>query len=66
MRSYMMRGRLYLSREDDWKWLSSWIGGIIKELEEQGYTEEQIIAELSKYGDVKTIEGERQDEKKKY
>lgn len=62
----MMRERLYLSREDDWKWLSSWIGGIIKELEEQGYTEEQIIAELSKYGDVKTIEGERQDEKKKY
>lgn len=55
-----------MSREDDWKWLSSWIGGIIKELEEQGYTEEQIIAELSKYGDVKTIEGERQDEKKKY
>ena len=54
----MTRGRLYLSREDDWKWLSSWIGGIIKELEEQGYTEEQIIEELSKYGDVKFIERE--------
>ena len=47
-----------MSREDDWTWVSSWIGRMIEEWEEQGYTEEQIIEELSKYGDVKRIEGE--------
>lgn len=55
-----------MSREDDWTWLSSWIGGMIEKWKEQGYTEEQIIEELSKYGNVKIIKGEREDEKKKY
>ena len=48
-----------------WSWLSNWLGGIIKDMQNEGYTEEQIIEELSKYGDVKIIEGEK-DEKKKY
>ena len=42
----------------DWTWLSSWIGGMIEKWKSGGYTEEQIIEELSKYGDVKRIEGE--------
>lgn len=51
-----------MSKEDeeyykslDWSWLSSWIGGMIKNWEEQGLTEEQIIEELKKYGDAKEI-----------
>ena len=47
-----------MNREDDWTWVSSWIGGMIKELEEQGHTEEQIVEELSKYGEVKVVEKE--------
>lgn len=41
-----------------WTWLSNWLGGIIKDMQNEGYTEEQIIEELSKYGDVKFIERE--------
>ena len=40
----------------DWTWLSNWLGGIIKYMQNEGYTEEQIIEELSKYGDVKVFE----------
>ena len=42
----------------DWSWINEWIDGMIEKWKEQGYTEEQIIKELSKYGDVKIIEGE--------
>lgn len=55
MRRFMMRGRLYMSREDDWTWLSSWIGGMIEKWKSEGLSEEQIIEELKKYGDIKEI-----------
>lgn len=42
----------------DWSWVVEWIGGMIEKWKSKGLSEEQIIAELSKYGDVKTIEGE--------
>ena len=53
-------------KSQDWAWLSNWFGGMIKDMQNEGYTEEQVIEELGKYGDVRTIEGEREDEKKKY
>lgn len=42
-------------RQQDWTFLSSWIGGIIKKWESEGLTEEQIIEKLKKYGEVKEI-----------
>ena len=44
-----------MSREDDWTWLSSWIGGMIEKWKSEGLSEEQIIEELKKYGDIKEI-----------
>lgn len=58
MRVCIMKERLYMSRENDWTLVSSWIGGMIKELEEKGHTEEQIVEELSKYVSVKFIDKE--------
>ena len=62
MKSCLMRGNLYMNKEDeeywksqDWTWLSSWIGGMIKKWELEGLSEEQIIEELRKYGEVKEI-----------
>ena len=40
----------------DWSWIVEWIEGMVKNMESKGYTEEQIIEELSKYGDVKVFE----------
>ena len=43
-------------KSQDWTWLSSWIGGMIEKWKSKGLTEQQIIEELKKYGDVKEIE----------
>jgi len=47
-----------MSNEETELWIQEWLDNMVKNMESKGYTEEQVIAELSKYGDVKTIEGE--------
>jgi len=40
----------------DWSWIVEWIDGMIEKWKSKGLTEQQIIEELSKYGDVKVFE----------
>ena len=51
-----------MSKEDegyweplDWSWTIEWIRGMIEKWKLKGLTEEQIIEELKKFGDVKEI-----------
>ena len=47
-----------MSREETELWIQDWLDNMVKNMESKGYTEEQIIEELSKYGDVKIIDNE--------
>lgn len=45
-----------MSNEETELWIQDWLDNIVKNMERKGYTKEQIIEELSKYGNVKRIE----------
>ena len=40
----------------DWSWINEWIDGMIEKWKSKGLTEQQIIEELKKYGDIKVFE----------
>ena len=46
----------------DWSrassWTSEWIHSMVKNMEDEGKSVEEIIEELSKYGEVKVVENE--------
>lgn len=47
-----------MSKEETELWIQEWLDNMVKNMESKWYTKEQIIEELSKYGDVKRIEGD--------
>ena len=72
MKIKMLKERIYNSRKEermtnkelelwknqDWSWTSEWVNSMVKNMEDEGKSVEEIIEGLSKYGEVKVVEKE--------
>ena len=54
----MENKELGLWKNQDWSWTSEWIHSMVKNMEDEGKSVEEIIEELSKYGEIKVVEME--------
>ena len=54
----MTNKELELWKNQDWSWTSEWVHSMVKRMEDEGKSVEEIIEELSKYGEVKVVEKE--------
>lgn len=56
----MTNKELELWKNQDWNWASEWVHLMVKNMEDEGKSVEEIIEELSKYGKVKVEERENE------
>ena len=54
----MTNKELKLCTSQDWSWTSEWVHSMVKCMEDEGKSVEEIIEELSKYGEVKVVDKE--------
>ena len=54
----MIKKELELWKNQNWGWTSEWVHSMVKNMEDEGKSVEEIIEELSKYGEVKVVEKE--------
>lgn len=54
----MENKELELWKNQDWNWMYAWVHSMVKRMEDEGKSVEEIIEELSKYGEIKVVEEE--------